>query len=395
VSTRRPRSTATATATLTPAPTSTATPAPTLPPIATAYPTPVPGRTWPGPTYLVGAYYFGGWSHGQTNNLTSVLTQGPLRKFEPLIGWYDDSQAQVDRAIDQAAGAGIGFFAFDWYNLARDRYDTDLSLNEGLKYYLSSRHRSRLKFCINFVDQAPFIPSAHEWPSIVHIWITHYFRQPDYVRVNGKPLFIIFSPEHMREIFGGSQNVHRALAYLRAAAVRAGLPGVTIAVGATVTPHANPYHVIQFREEGYDVTTGYNYHAVGDEQYRSPAPYSALMQENEQMWTRVATTLPEPYIPVITMGWDQRFSAREQRTAIVYAGRTPAQFTCYAAAARRWIDANPTHTVRERIVLVFAWNESGEGGALIPNRTDGYAYGNAIRRVFGAPGQPPGPLPAC
>jgi hypothetical protein len=49
--------------------------------------------------------------------------------------------------------------------------------------------------------------------------------------------------------------------------------------------------------------------------------------------------------------------------------------------------------VRERIVLIYAWNEIGEGGALIPNRTDGYAYTNAVRRVFGAPGQQPGLKP--
>jgi hypothetical protein len=45
--------------------------------------------------------------------------------------------------------------------------------------------------------------------------------------------------------------------------------------------------------------------------------------------------------------------------------------------------------VRERLVLIYAWNEIGEGGALIPNRTDGYAYTNVVRRVFGAPGQQP------
>jgi hypothetical protein len=49
--------------------------------------------------------------------------------------------------------------------------------------------------------------------------------------------------------------------------------------------------------------------------------------------------------------------------------------------------------VRERVVLIYAWNEIGEGGALIPNRTDGYAYTNAVRRVFGPPGQQPGLKP--
>ena len=377
---------ATATHTATPSPTTT----PYVPPVATAYPTPVPGRVVPGPSYLVGAYYFSGWSHGQNDNLTPLLLGTPLRRYEPLIGWYDDSQARVDRAIDQAAGAGVGFFAFDWYNLSHARYATDLTLNNGLKYYLTSRHRARLKFCLNFVDQNPFMPHAADWHGLIQTWI-HYFKQPDYVRVNGKPLFIIFSPEHMRDIFGNSDNVHRALDYLRYSVRRAGLPGVTIAVGATVTPHANPYNYGRVAHEGYDVTTGYNYHATGGEQYNVPAPYSALVQENIGMWTRVALNLPQPYIPVITMGWDQRFSYREQKTKIIYAGRTPTQFLCYASAARRWVDAHPGRTVPERIVLVYAWNEIGEGGALIPNHVDGYAYTNVIRRVFGAPGQAPGP----
>lgn len=388
--------TVTATATRTPiratsTPSATATPTAT-PPVATAYPTPVPGRVMPGPNYLVGAYYFSGWSHGQNDNLTPLLLGAPMRRYEPLIGWYDDSQAQVDKNIDQAAGAGVGFFAFDWYNLSHARYATDLTLNKALKYYLSSRHRSRLKFCLNFVDQNPFMPHASDWYSLVRTWIK-YFQQPDYVRVNGKPLFIIFSPEHMRDIFGSSDNVHRALDYLRGAVRKVGLPGVTIAVGATVTPHGNPYNYGRIAHEGYDITTGYNYHATGGEQYNKPVPYSDLVQENVGMWNRVAYNLPQPYIPVITMGWDQRFSYRELKTKIVYAGRTPAQFACYASAARRWIDTHPDRTVPEHIVMVFAWNEIGEGSGLIPNHVDGYAYGNVIRQVFGAPGQAPGPYP--
>jgi hypothetical protein len=226
----------------------------------------------------------------------------------------------------------------------------------------------------------------------VQKWL-RYFAQPDYVRVGGKPLFIIFSPGNMRRIFGSSANVHRALDYLRVQARRHGLPGLTIAVGAMVTPHGNPWNYGRLAHEGYDVTTGYNYHDVGGEQPRVPIPYSRLVQDNEAMWERVATHLPQPYIPVITLGWDQRFSAREQPRAYLYTGRTPAAFTCYAAAARRWIDTHPQRTVRERIVLIYAWNEMGEGGALIPNRTEGYAYTNAVRRVFGAPGQQPGLVP--
>jgi hypothetical protein len=337
--------------------------------------------------YQIGAYYFSGWSHGPNNNLTPLLASGPLRKYEPLIGWYDDSQAQVDKNILQAAAAGIDFFAFDWYDTARSPYATDQSLNEGLGYYLTSRQRYRLNFCLTFIDQNPFLPRPRDWAGLVKTWM-QYLKQPDYVRVGGKPLFIVFSPEHMRDIFGSSANVHLALNDLRAAARKAHLPGVTIAVAATLVPHYNPARVAQLRAEGYDVATGYNYHAMGPEKYRTPVPYSYLVQENRQMWDRVASQVPIPYIPVITSGWDQRFSIREQKTAIIYGGRTPAQFSCYAAAARQWVDTNARRTVKERMVLVFAWNEIGEGGAIIPTKVDGYAYTQALRRVFTAPRVP-------
>jgi hypothetical protein len=331
--------------------------------------------------YQVGTYYFSGWSHGQNDNLTPLLAQGPLRKYEPLIGWYDDSQSQVDKEIGEAVSAGIDFFAFDWYDIARSPYATDRTLNEGLAYFLSSKQRYRLNFCLTFIDQKPFYPHASDWPKLVSTWIA-LFKQRDYVRVAGKPLFIVFSPENMRSIFGSSKNVRTALNYLRAQAVKAHLPGVTVAVGATLVPHYNPGRIGQLLSEGYDVTTGYNYHAMGGEQYRKPVPYKDLVQENEQMWDRVARNIPLPYIPVITSGWDQRFSQREQKTAIIYAGRTASAFACYASAARRWVDANAARTVKERIIMVFAWNEIGEGGSIIPNKVDRTAYVDALHRVL-------------
>ncbi len=334
--------------------------------------------------YQVGAYYFSGWSHGQNDNLSPLLTQSPLRKFEPLVGWYDDSQGQVDANIVQASNAGINFFAFDYYDTALSPYATDRTLNEALGFYLRSAQRGRMNFALNFIDQAPFLPKARMWPALVNTFIT-YFKQPDYVRVNGKPLFIVFSPEHMRDIFGTSAKVRKALDLLRGRARAAGLPGVTVAGSATLGVNFNPAHIPQLRGENYDVLTGYNYHSIGDEKYRVPVPYSNLVQENRQMWDRVSVKYGQPYIPVLTSGWDQRFSSREQKTAIIYAGRTPSQFGCYAGSVRRWMDTHARNTIKERMVMVFAWNETGEGGAIIPTKAYRYAYTDALHQAFSAP----------
>lgn len=393
--TATPRPTHTAVPTATPRPTHTPVPTPTATPRPYVPPAPVlpafHGQAIVHTTngYQVGAYYFSGWSRTESNNLTPILLHGPLSRYEPLASWYDDSQALFDENLDQAASSGVDFFAFDYYVLTPRTYTNDQTVNEALNFYLHSKHRTRMNFALNFVDQEPFLPRPQDWPALVKTWIG-YFKQPDYVRVNSKPLFIVFSPENMRKIFVTSQRIHAALDYLRGMARKAGLPGVTVAVGTTLTPTYNPSRIPQLENEGYDVYTGYNYHAMGAEKYRTPAPYSALVQENIAMWDRVASHFTGPYIPTITSGWDQRFSYREQSTAIIYEGRTPGQFYCYAAAARRWIDMHPKETPKERMVLVYAWNENGEGGAIVPNKVYRYAYTNALHQAFVTR-----PVPAC
>lgn len=350
-------------------------------------------------TYQVGAYYFSGWSHGLNNNVTPQLT-GQYPDLEPLIGWYDDSQQAVDKTIDQAANAGVNFFAFDWYDISMSTSPTDRTLNEALNFYTTSSQRKRLHFCLMYVDQPPFVPatgelSAQHWSHLITLWLS-YMKQPDYVRVSGKPLFIIFSPEHLDTIFGGVTGVRAALNELRSRARADGLPGVSIAVAATVVAKSNPARVAILNAEGYDLATGYNYHSLGDEQYGVPAPYSNLVTENVDTWNQVSSRVSVPYIPVVTSGFDLRYSSRsnEKSTAIIYGGRTAAKFACFAVQARHWIDTHPNQTTQERIVMIYAWNELAEGGAIIPTKQDGYGYANAVREVFGTTSQAPA-TPSC
>ena len=44
-----------------------------------------------------------------------------------------------------------------------------------------------------------------------------------------------------------------------------------------------------------------------------------------------------------------------------------------------WMDKNPDRTTKERIVLVYAWNEFGEGGYIAPTKGD--PEGNYLRAL--------------
>jgi hypothetical protein len=47
-----------------------------------------------------------------------------------------------------------------------------------------------------------------------------------------------------------------------------------------------------------------------------------------------------------------------------------------------WIEAHPNEVTKDRLALVYAWNEIGEGGWLVPCREDpDGAYLKVLRRV--------------
>ena len=49
---------------------------------------------------------------------------------------------------------------------------------------------------------------------------------------------------------------------------------------------------------------------------------------------------------------------------------TPQEFSQYLSDAISWMDAHPDQTTAERFLLIYAWNEFGEGGYIAPTRGD-------------------------
>lgn len=326
----------------------------------------------------VGAYYFDGWAGSSSRwqndaawtalNPPTHLTKRMLEEFpgrEPVWGWRDDTLEIVERQIDLAADHGISFFAFCWYwNPDKQKMEQDPK-HTGLKLYLQARNNHRLKFCLLVANHAGFLfDNAEQWRQAAEVWMP-YFQHPQHVTVNGKPLVIIFNHRN------GSQD---GLAQVQQAARDAGLPGVAMAgcgggdrsVGFTHTTH-------------YNIVPGY----AGQSEARS---YAALVEAHQQAWRGTAQ---QPHIPTLTVGWDKRPWEGErglgQPEGAYYPDRTPEQFAEALKSAVHWMDEHPDQTTAERIVLLYAWNEFGEGGYLAPSKADpDGAYLQAIQQVVNA-----------
>jgi hypothetical protein len=326
------------------------------------------------PRALVGAYYFDGWS-GKTDHVTELLeTEFGDRK--PVWGWKADTVEIMQKQIDYCADHAIAFWAFDWYY--PEGSDKSTPLNNALELYLKAPNCQRLQFCLLVANHEGFRIGPKDWDDCSKRWI-ELFKKPSHLRVNGQPLLVFFSPEELKQAFGGVEGVRQALDSLRAKAKEAGLPGVAV---AACTAPGGPLD--ELTRSGYTLLTGYNY-SMGWMDGGGSKPFRQLIEGNAEILKQFAEKTPLPYVPVVTIGWDRRpweqGKLPPEKMSGWYPDRTPEQVEDFVRLGVEWLDQHPDKTTAERILLLYAWNENGEGGYLTPTAKDGTKYLEAVQRA--------------
>lgn len=338
----------------------------------------------PKPRMKLGAYYFAGWSgkssmdDGKPENawakgMPTHYTKKLATEFAgrtPIWGWRDDTPELMERQIDLAADHGLAFFSFCWYwhdnkgpiNVKAIEED---SKHLPMRLFMQARNNSRMEFCLLVANHGGFeIVGLEAWKQAADYWMA-LFKHPRYLRVEGKPLLVIFSPR-------GSNT--QGLAYLQEAARKAGFPGVAVAACGNGKP-----------EDGYAIRTRYN--AVPGWGGKSEKhPYQDLVEAHVRTW---GGTPEQPCIPVLSVGWDRRpwegiggLGPKGSTVSWYFEGQTPEAFRASLERMASWIDAHPDQATKDRLAMVYAWNEIGEGGWLVPCRDDpDGAYLKVLRRV--------------
>lgn len=339
----------------------------------------------------LGAYYFDGWSRPLSTMHFMGMVDGPYADREPYTGWLDSDACTVEKQLATARAFGIDFFLFDWYFGAPATANGE-RLNSAFEITRALQDRHGMQYAVLYVNNGPFDVPPSSWPDAVAQWVS-YFQDADYVRVQGKPLFMIIDSGQMRTTFGSSDAVAGALAMLRQAAQAAGLPGVYV-VGGVVMPTQGDQHLYEqilaanLVREGYDAIGTYNY--VGSPPpIDGMLPYSTLAAAGRWTWAGATAYSPLPFIPVAVDGWDPRPWQEKLAGKLVYYDRSPSEVAQLVADAADWAEANPLLRVEPApappMVLLEAWNELGEGSYLVPTVADGRSYGDALAGALTAP----------
>lgn len=337
----------------------------------------------------LGAYYFAGWAgkcpyddgtpeHAWAKGMPTHYTHKLATEFAgrtPIWGWRDDSMEIMERQIDLASENGVSYFSFCWYwadnkgpiNIPAIEKD---SKHQPMQMFMKARNNKKMDFCLLVANHGGFeIIGKDAWKQAADYWIT-LFKHPSYLKIDGKPLLVIFAP---------SGSNAEGLAYLQEAAKKEGFPGVAVACCGNGKA-----------EDGFSIKTFYNITPEGTwaKKVSEQHPYKEIVDADIKAWKGKPE---QPLIPLSTVGWDRRpweggngegFGRNGVEVTWWFDKAKPEEFGYLLKQMVQWMDKNPEQATKDRLALVYAWNEIGEGGWLVPCKDDPEgAYLREIRKV--------------
>jgi len=321
---------------------------------------------------------------------------------KPLWGYTDEANpVEVSRKIDAAVAAGVNVFVYDWY-WYEGRPFLENALNRG---FLGASNNERMRFYIMWANHDvnglwnnkigekkakdkviwPARVSDADFRSIVARWIGQYFGRPNYYRIDGKPVFMLYDVESFVK-WDGAEKAHERIAYLRSEVKKAGLPGLHFQI--LVQPWWDEPMTAAVRALAPDSMTAYNWlfgtwlrmndDAAPPLSYRE---WGEMGLKDFAAAQKLADDFKVPFFPNVSIGWDTNSRYPREVTKPIAHGSTPAEFERFARKVKAYADAH-LPAGGPRLITVNSWNEWTEGSYLEPDDRFGYGYLNALWRVF-------------
>ena len=194
---------------------------------------------------------------------------------------------------------------------------------------------------------------------------------PRYIRVDGKPLFLLYRPLLLPDCRGFAAMARDAFA-------RAGFPGVHLvyvesmeAVDRCVSPADLGFDAaVEFPPQGRATPADTPVEVLKDgwagARYDYPETVLNFLRRD---------TVPYPRYPAVFPSWDN--TARQKLRGNIFDGISPEAFRVYAE--EKIEEVRQFHMGGERLLFVNAWNEWAEGTHLEPDIAYGHRWLEALR----------------
>ncbi len=320
--------------------------------------------------------------------------EGHYQPRQPLWGYELDNDPEVvEKWIDVATDHGVNVFVYDWYWYDEGPF-LESALNDG---FLKARNNEKMQFYImwanhdvkynywnvhRYKDNTDILWNARvdrkNYEIIVDRVINSYFKRPNYFKINGEPVFSIFSVGKLLESFDNNiEETRKALDYFREEVKKAGFPGLHIqwnqGGGSVMSEEAAAKFAGTVEALGFNSVAMYNMGGTNED-------YIVYGTNSVRIREQMDSLLSIPVFPCVSIGWDDtpRFPSKGKNDVVHY-HNTPESFAALLSRAKKYADRHPEHP---RLITINAWNEWVEGSYLLPDMLNGFGYLEAVRDVI-------------
>lgn len=316
---------------------------------------------------------------------------------KPLWGYINEADPSVmSMEIEQATQHGVNVFIFDWY-WYDGRPFMETTLDNG---FLKADNVDKMQFYLMWanhdvvnvwdtrladVKEENVIWTGkvdrQEFEKICKRNIEKYFKHPQYYKIDGKPVFMIYDIPQLIAGLGGIEEAADALDWFKKETKKAGFPGLELQItmwsinmnysGFDAGKTVNPENAF-VKKLGFTSGTHYQFaHFTNVNE-----DYNVIMDAVEKEWSRIDSTYDFVYYPHISVGWDN--SPRTGSSAVMR-NNTPDNFEKALRKAKAFVDKHPN---QQPLITINSWNEWTETSYLMPCNVYGYGYLNAVKHVF-------------
>lgn len=324
------------------------------------------------------------WGEGFTEwtnvSKAAPFFQGHYQPRRPgALGFYDLRLAEIMRKqIQLAKEFGLYGFCFHYYWFGGKRL-----LERPLEQFLEDPSLD-MPFCVCWAnenwtrcwdgyDKDILIAQQHsEEDDEAMIRDVHrYFKDPRYIRINDRPIFIVYQASLLPDI---KATLGRWKAYF----------------DSQSEPHpffimAQSFGNYDPKVLGFDAAVQFPPHLPGSYFPDLETPYLVddfsvrLVPYDTAMKRCIDHYNPDlPSFPCVFPDWDN--TARRGETGTVFVGASPEKYASWLVSVGKKVQKD--YPPECRFVFINAWNEWAEGAYLEPDKAYGYAYLNATSRAL-------------
>ena len=331
------------------------------------------------------------WGKGFTEWTNVTRTQpyfaGHIQPYLPSdLGFYDLNNIEILRSqIDLAAHYGLTGFCFHYYWFQGKKI-----LRKPLENFLEI-NPSNFEFSVCWAnepwsrrwdgsDRDVIIPQNHSFENDKNIIfdLIPLMERSNYIRVNGRPLLILYRPS----LLGG--DLKRTIEFWRATAINNnlgdplilsgpyGLSSAQMSINNGVLDGYVQFPPHEFWQHGIKANIQ-SMPFIINKQFEGGL-YDSVMAKNHFTTADYGGNL---VFKCAFPSWDN--TARRRENSSIFFNSTPNNFEEWMKSNLRSVIAEPRY---DGLTFVNAWNEWAEGAVLEPSRWYGYAYLMALKKAL-------------